>query len=678
MMSASDDAARRSSPYRRRFAALTLATTAALAAGVLGSAPAIAADAPVEIDVVTINDFHGRIEVDGQSAGAAVLAGAVQQQRAANPNTIFAAAGDLIGASTFTSFILSDEPTIHALNAAGLDVSATGNHEFDQGYSDLRDRVMPLAQWQYINANVFLGTGADAPTAVAPSWVKEVDGVRVGFVGAVTEELDSLVSPAGIAGLDVRDIATSVNKAADALRDGDPSNGEADVVILLVHEGAATTEVSSITPDSPLGKIVYGVDENVDAIVSAHTHLAYNHVIDGRPVVSAGQYGQYFGLMSLKVDPGTKELLSISNELKPLTHQVPDPKDPTKKVWEPLYPAVPEVAQIVSDAKVEADVIGAEKVGDVTADFNRARQSDGKTENRGGESTLGNFVADVQKWSTGADIALMNPGGLRTDISYASANEGDPDGTVSYREAATVQPFANTLMTTELTGAQLKSVLEEQWQPADASRPFLKLGVSDGFSYTYDPTAAAGAHITSMTLNGAAVDPAATYLVGVNSFLAAGGDNFFTLAAGANTKDTGKVDLQSMVDWFSEHGTASPDLVQRAVGVVPVASGAQAGEQVSVQLSSLAFSAGEPVPGEATLSLGDRVLATAAVDTTVVSATDEGGRATLTFTVPAGVYGGQTLTARAGDTVVQIPVTFAPFAGTVAAGDGTPGATQVG
>lgn len=615
---------------------------------------------PVDIDVVTINDFHGRIEADRASAGAAVIAGAVGQFREENPNTIFAGAGDLIGASTFTSFILDDNPTIDALNAAGLDVSAAGNHEFDQGWEDLRDRVQDRADWEYISSNVFL-TETGEP-ALAPAWVKELDGVRVGFVGAVTEDLPSLVSPDGIADLEVRSIADSVNAVADDLRDGDAANGEADVVILLVHEGAATKELSSITPDSPLGEIVYGVDKDVNAIVSAHTHLAYNHVIDGRPVVSAGQYGENLGLMNIKVDPKTKELISIVNEIKPLT-------DGAK----PLYAAVPEVQAIVDKAKAEADVLGNVKVGDITADFNRARQSNPANENRGGESTIGNFVADVQQWATGADVALMNPGGLRANLTYASSNASDPDGNVTYREAATVQPFANTLVTLQLTGAQLKSVLEEQWQPAGAARPFLKLGVSEGLEYTYDPTAAQGSRITSMMLNGEPVDPATSYTVAANSFLAAGGDNFFTLAKGTNKADTGKIDLQSMVDWFDANKTASPDYAQRAVGATFSAADADgyiAGDQVTVDVSSLAFSAGEPAPGEVTLSLGDTQLAAGAVDPAVVDTTDEGGRASLTFTVPNGVYGEQLLTIAVASTgtSVQVPFTIAgeaEFAGTI-------------
>lgn len=518
------------------------------------------------------------------------------------------------------------------------------------------------ADWEYISSNVFV-TETGEP-ALAPAWVKELDGVRVGFVGAVTEDLDSLVSPEGIKDLEVRSIVDSVNAVADDLRDGDESNGEADVVILLVHEGASSVELSSITPDSPLGEIVYGVDDDVDAIVSAHTHLAYNHVIDGRPVVSAGQYGENLGLMNIKVDPKTKDLISITNEIKPLTAG-----------GKPLYPAVPEVADIVAKAKAEADVLGAIKVGDITADFNRARQTNG-SENRGGESTIGNFVADVQKWSTGADVAIMNPGGIRANLTYASAGASDPDGNVTYREAATVQPFANTLVTLTLTGAQLKGVLEEQWQPAGSARPFLKLGVSKGLVYTYDPAAAQGSRITSITLDGAPLDPAKNYTVAANSFLAAGGDNFFTFKEGTGKRDTGKVDLQSMVDWFDANKTASPDYAQRAVGVAvsPAdADGYSAGDQVTVSLSSLAFSAGEPAPGEVSLSLGDTQIAAGAVDPAVVDTTDEGGRASLTFTVPSGVFGEQVLTVNVAGTgtTVQVPFTIegeAEFAGTIALG----------
>lgn len=617
--------------------------------------------APVDIDIVTINDFHGRIEQSAPAAGAAVLAGAVEQVRAENPNTIFAAAGDLIGASTFTSFIQDDNPTIDALNAAGLDVSAAGNHEFDQGWEDLRDRVQSRADWEYISSNVFLKGSDD--TALAPYYTETLDGVTVGFIGAVTEELDSLVSPAGIADLEVRGVVDSVNAVAEQLKDGDPANGEADVLVLLVHEGATTTDIASLSDGSAFAKIVQGVDPSVAAIVSAHTHLPYNHVVDGRPVVSAGQYGERFGLMKLQVDPVTKELLSISNELKPLMNGTT-----------PLYPAVPAVQSIVDEAKKVADQLGKQKVGDITGDFNRARQpgTDAQgnptlVENRGGESTLGNFVADVQLWAAKqdakADIAFMNPGGLRTDLVYKGTSAEDPDGNLTYKEAAGVQPFANTLVTLDLTGEQVKQVLEEQWQPAGSSRPFLKLGVNKELQVVYDPTAAAGSRVTHVTLNGTAIDPAATYRVVANSFLASGGDNFFTLGKGTNKADTGRVDLQSMVDWFAANGTATPDAAQRSVGLVlPAPADGQAyapGESLSLQLSSLDFSTSEPAAGEVTVSLGDTVLGTATVDRTVVPTSDEGGRATVDIVIPEGVEGAQSLTiaVAATGTSVTVPIT---------------------
>ncbi len=638
-------------PKRARW--ITGVAAAGLLLGVLPASTGFATPGnqdPVSIDVVTINDFHGRIEAEGRSAGAAVVAGAVEQFRGDNPNTIFAGAGDLIGASTFTSFIQDDNPTIDALNAAGLDVSATGNHEFDQGWDDLKNRVQPRADWEYVASNVFLADTGEH--ALAPSWVTELEGVKVGFVGAVVEGLKGMVNPDRVTELEVRGIAESVNDAAQALSDGDLGNGEADVVILLVHEGASGTALEAITPESQLGKIVAGVSADVDAIVSAHTHLAYDHVIDGRPVVSSGQYGENLGLMNIQVDSVSKDLISITNEIKPLTSD-----------GAPLYPAVPAVQAIVGEATAAAEELGSRNVGQITADFNRARQSDGVAENRGGESTIGNFTADVLAWSADADLGLINPGALRANLAFASAGVNDPDGHVSYREAAEVQPFANALQTIELTGAQLTQVLEEQWQPEGSSRPFLKLGVSQNVQVTYDPAAAQGSHVTRVTVDGSPIDPQAIYTVAANAFLAEGGDRFDTMSDGANRTDTGKTDLQSMVDWFAQFTTAVPDLAQRSVGATvnaPAGAGFVAGEDVVVRLSSLAFSTGEPAPTAATISLAGTNLATAPIDPIVIDTTDEAGRATLKFAAPAGVSGVQDLivTVEGNGTRAVVPVTF--------------------
>ena len=633
--------------------------TAALVLGPFAGAAASAAPAPVTIDIVTTNDFHGRLAASAPAGGAAVLAGMVDAFRAANPNTIFAAAGDLVGASTFPSYIQQDTPTIDAFNTMKLDVSALGNHEFDHGTTDLDGRIIPAAHWPYLSANIY--TKGTTTPAYDPYFVKVVDGVRIGFIGATTAELPSLVSPTGIATLEVGAIVPAVNRVADQLSDGNQANGEADALILLVHEGAASPALADATDNSVFGQIVSGVNSNVDAIVSGHTHVLYNHeiLIPGtstvRPVLQDGQYGENFGHLALSVDPTTHALLSITSETKPLFG---------------AFPPDPAVAAIVADAAAVASVKGSVPVGRITSDFSRASQADG-SENRGGESPLGNFVADVQLWATkdaSSQIALMNPGGLRSNLTVAAdpATPGDAAGVITYQEAASVQPFANSLVALDLTTAQLRAVLEEQWQPAQASRPFLKLGLSKSLSYLYDPAASAGNHITSMFIDGSPVDPAGSYRVTVNSFLASGGDNFSTFALGTNRQDTGKVDLQSMVDYFVAFPTVSPDYSQRSVGVHVVSSptGPVAGAPVTLELSSLLFSNAGPRASAVTASIGGVVLASAALDPTVVDTTDEVGRSTLTLALPAGLTGAQTITVtvRATGSTVAVPLTVAAAA----------------
>ncbi|MEI5585619.1 MULTISPECIES: bifunctional metallophosphatase/5'-nucleotidase [unclassified Agromyces] len=620
--------------------AVATATVAALALG--GVASAQAAPSPkadeaqiVDINLVTVNDFHGRIEQSGTAAGIARLASAVDSFRAENRNTVFAAAGDMIGASTFTSFIQQDVPTIEALNAAGLDVSAVGNHEFDQGFADLTDRVMPLADWEYLGANVY--TKGTQDPALPEYWTATYQGVTIGFVGAVTDELPSLVSPSGIEEIEVGSPVEAANRVADQLSDGRKNNGEADIVVMLVHEGAADTTLASATdPDSRFGQIVLNANDNIDAIVSGHTHLAYNHVIDGRPVISSGQYGERFSNMEISYNRKTDTLLSMENTIYTMATAF----DANNNVTAWLFEPDPEIVPIVEEATAVADELGNVVIGVAEGALNRAQRpgtvngQPALVENRGGESTLGNLVADVQLWALNQDrpaddlveITFMNPGGLRADIDA---------GDTTYREAANVQSFANTLVTLELTGAQIEAILEEQWQPSGASRPFLKLGVNEALTYTYDPTAAQGEHITEILLNGAPLDPSATYLVGANSFLASGGDNFVTFRQGVNKADSGKIDLAAMVDYFQTFGTVTPDYAQRAVGVDVVSV---VGDTATVNLSSLDFSTTEPKAGTVTVSLDGVELDTATVDASFPTPPtyDEIGRATVSFAVPAG------------------------------------------
>lgn len=646
----------RSRGMGRRAIALTAAV--AMAAGFVSvtTLPAAAVDAaPVEIDILTINDLHGRLEAAPPAAGAAVLGGLVAASRAANPNTLFISAGDSIGASTFTSFIQNDEPTLDVLNAMGLDVSALGNHEFDQGRADVDDRVIPNSDFPYLGANIY-EKGTQTP-AYQEYEVIEVGGIDVGFVGVLTESMPSLVSPAGIATLDFGDMTAAAVRVADQLQDGDAANGEADVVILVVHEGAPSTTLAAATGENEFGDLIRGVLGKVDAVVSGHTHLQYDLEIpvpgtdEVMPLIQGGQYGEAYGHLELTVDPVSKELLSITAGVKPLVGAAqPDP----------------QIAAIVADAVAFAAVAGNRSLGSITDDFLRGIDFTGQNgavnENRGAESALGNVVADAQLWATrdlGTEVALMNPGGLRANLVFAASGELDPAGNLTFREAANVQPFANTLFTMTLTGAQLRSVLEQQWQPAGSSRPFLKLGVSSTFQYTYDPARAAGERIGTMLLNGVPVAEDQQVRVVANSFLAAGGDNFATLAQGTQRADSGRIDLQAFVDYVGAFSPISPDFAQRSVGVSlsPAdADGYTAGDQLTLTLSSLLFTNQGDREAEVVVSIGDEVLGSAPIDPTIVARSDETGRAVVTITLPAEVSGAQQLLIAVPDNGTEIAV----------------------
>lgn len=643
------------------------------------------------VQLLATNDFHGRILDDPGSAaaGAASLAGAVKELRAGNPSTVFAAAGDLIGASTFESFIANDKPTIDALNEAGLEVSAAGNHEFDKGYHDLVDRVMapydPVtnpeggAEWEYIASNVRMKH--DHSAALPETWYRTLpDGRTIGFVGAVTEDLPALVAGEGIADIEVTDIVDSVNHHADELKDAGGC-GEADgcdLVIMLVHEGAASTAYSAVTDDSTFADIVRGADADIDAIVSGHTHLAYNHkvpvpaweaegrAVTERPVVSAGQYGAYLNRLRFEFEPGTDELVDIRQSVVSL-------KD---------FDADPATQQIVDDAVDAAAGPGNAPLGDLEGPFQRARRTDPNisggpaVENRGGESTLGNLIAEIQRWKTDADIGFMNPGGLRADLL---GNPGDPR-VLTYRQAADVQPFANTLVTMDLTGDQIKTILEQQWQrDADGnipSRPFLRLGTSDGFTFTQDALRPEGDRITGMWLDGQPLDPDATYRVSATSFLSSGtGDNFWGFAAATDKQDTGKTDLQAVVDYMAEFADPlAVDHAQHGVGV-RFAGGAPAeygsGDTLAFTLSSLAMTAADDVQDtQVEVLLDGAVLGTFPVSNTLrTEPDDEAGTAAVSVVLPAGLVDGTE------DVVVRGTTTGTEVIVPIATTDGLPNAT---
>jgi 5'-nucleotidase len=692
------------SPSRRRFARAT-ALVAATTIGIVGAGALSASAAPgdVAIDVYTINDFHGHLEqnLGSGEAGAASIATAIDSFRLANPNTAFVSSGDNISGSPFISQALNDEPTIDVLNQMGLSVSAIGNHEFDKGRADLDGRVSDRSTFDYISANLYeKGT---TQRAYAPYDVQTIGGIRVGFVSAVTEDLPTLVSPDGIATLDVRSIVDGVNSAATELRDGvdDGVNLEADVVVLLVHEGAASAGDSLTDINTVFGRIVTGTGPNVDAIASAHTHNLYAQTVTVGaktiPVLQTGSFGTHLGHLNFLVNPVTKQITASSaSNIRLVTPAVVGGAAAAA-----VYPQDPEIAAIVADAKQRSSIIGRVSIGSITDSFTRALQSDGTTENRGGESDLGNEVADGQLWATqdlGTQIAFMNPGGLRTNIAFAAntANPQDSNGNVTYEEAATVQPFANTLITQTVTGAQVKTVLEQQWQTGQ-SRPFLKLGISADLTYTYDPAAADGSHVTQIFYKGAPIAAEDTFKIVTNSFLAAGGDGFLELAKGQGKTDTGRVDLDAFVNYIGANSPLAPDYTTRSVGIANLADPAgtpvdfgttEPGTSYEFALSSLLLGGVPPSDAELQVFFDDEQIATAEIDPTVVDKFDEQGRATVAFTLPETLRNGDhTVSFQIGDAGLRLTFPLVITGGipdpvvdptTPSVGAGTPGTVAPG
>ncbi|WP_245528084.1 ExeM/NucH family extracellular endonuclease [Cellulomonas gilvus] len=654
----------------------------------------------IDLTFLNINDFHGRID-----ANTVKFAGTVEQQRAAADGPVaFLSAGDNIGASLFASATQDDQPTIDVLNALDLKAAAIANHELDKGFTDLTDRVMDEADWSYLGANVY-AKGTKNP--VLPEFeLVDMGGVTVGVIGAVTQETPSLVTPAGIADLDFGDPVEAVNRVAAQLSDGDAANGEADVLVAEYHEGAGAgtpdgaTLVQELAAGGAFAQIVQDTSAKVDVIFTGHTHKQYAWAapvpgVEGktRPVLQTGSYGEFLGKVVLTYDTATDEVLTHTEQNVARTTTAD-----TELVT--AYPRVAEVKTIVDAALAHAAVVGSQPVGSVTADITTAFAGgsyvDGRyqgpgplpttgRDDRASESTLGNLVASSLRETLssdlrgGAQIGVVNPGGLRGELLYARSGAEAQDGIVTYAEANGVLPFVNNLWTTTLTGEQFVTLLEQQWQTnrdgSIPSRPYLQLGLSDNVSYTYDPAAPRGEHITSVTVDGEPLDPSAEYRIGTFSFLATGGDNFRVFEDATDTRDSGLVDRDAWIAYLQANEDLAPDFARHAVAVTDQPTEAFAGDAVTFGVSRLDLtSLGSPLNTSVDVRLDDE---------SIGGATVSGGAATIAVVIPAATTAGDhelTLVAAPSGTTVTIPLTVkAPTATATTLtvlGDRTAGATQ--
>ena len=534
-----------------------LRTLLVTAAAALATGCATPPAGPLSVKVLAINDFHGNLQTpssglrirDPQDAsklvtvragGAAHLATAVAELRAKNPNHIFVAAGDLIGATPLISALFRDEPTVEALSMMGLEVSAVGNHEFDRGADELirlqRGGCHPGegcrgpqpfagARFQYLAASTI-----DEKTGrpiLPPVHVKRFEGVPVAFIGLTLKDTPQIVMPAGVAGLRFADEAETVNALVPGLR----AQG-IEAIVLLIHEGGLPAGDYNECPglSGPIVEIVKKLDRAVDVVISGHTHRAYNCRLDGRLVTSADKYGTIVSEIDLTIDRRTRDVV--------------DAKAENVIVRPERFAKNPAIDALVATYERLAAPLARRVVGRIAAPLARE-------ETPAGESVVGQVVADAQLAATadaGAQIALMNPGGLRAALGRAGGGE------VTYEELFAVQPFYNNLVTVTLTGAQLQRALEEQW--IDQPRPRI-LQVSRGFAYQWDASRPVGQRVVpgSVTLDGMPIDAARSYRVTINSFLASGGDNFRVFAQ-AGERRTGIMDI----DAFERYLARTPGL----------------------------------------------------------------------------------------------------------------------
>ncbi|UQA93830.1 bifunctional metallophosphatase/5'-nucleotidase [Streptomyces halobius] len=583
-------------PQQRRIARrLTAAATVlAAAAGVTaGALPAGAHDEParhpgrtVDVQLLSFNDFHGNLEPpqgssgtveeiqpDGskktvEAGGVEYLAQSLRTARKGHPYSVTAAAGDMVGASPLLSGLFHDEPTIEAMNRLGLDVTSVGNHEFDEGRKELTrlqkggchpedgcyadGRTFEGARFPYLTANV-----TDEKTGkpmLRPYTVWQHRGVKIGFIGVTLEGTPDIVNAEGIKGLKFHDEVETINKYAKELdKQGVKS------VVALIHEGGLPASTSyNYNCDSPgpgdgisgpITEIAEKVTPAVDALVTGHTHQAYACTIPDpsgtpRTVTSAASYGKLYTDTTLTYDRRTKDIVRTSVKASGAVNHVVDR----------IQPKAADMTALIKRWNKLAAPIANRPVGHISADIA------GRGANAP-ESPLGDLIADAQLEATGPDgkggaqLALMNPGGIRSDLAF-KASGGEGDGVVTYGEAFTVQPFTNMMNVIDLTGEQLITGLQQQVSGPNAASPKI-LQVSEGLTYTLDLTKSGADRVVrnSVKLNGVAIDPAKTYRVAMNEFLSGGGDGFPAFKDGRN-KYVGQSDLEAFTAYLKAHSSA--------------------------------------------------------------------------------------------------------------------------
>ncbi|MFN9570125.1 MAG: bifunctional metallophosphatase/5'-nucleotidase [Cyanobacteriota bacterium] len=539
---------------------------------------------PIQLRLIAINDFHGNLEEGQlelrwpnpnsgattplPSGGAPALAGLVTSLRQGAPHSLVVSSGDLVGATPLISALFRHEPTIAIANQIGVDLAIPGNHEFDAGSTELlrllkggcqtKEPATPQpgrsragetaagsagatptppcalgphqpARFATIAANITTPTGATLFPATA---IRNFAGVKVGFIGATTASTPKIVIASGIQGLHFGDESEAINRAADALQ-----RPGVQAIVAVIHEGgetgAAGQRLDWNNPSCPMARgplfaIARQRAPATDVVFSAHSHQGYNCRINGRPILQATAFGRGVAVVDLALNPRTGDVdrtRTISRNLPVLNGRTNPQLRQTVLAAEPawwravLARATPDpaVAERVARYARAAAPIASRAVGRIGGSFDRGGATD---------SAAGRLIADAQLAATqspaagDAQAALMNPGGIRTNLMCRAA----PPCTVTYGDIFAMQPFGNSLVVLTLSGAELKQLLERQ-QPPGAPRPTF-LQPSASLRYSWVVQAPYGERVRQLRLNGQPIQAQQPVRLVVNSFLAQGGDGF--------------------------------------------------------------------------------------------------------------------------------------------------------
>ncbi|KAA0791902.1 bifunctional UDP-sugar hydrolase/5'-nucleotidase [Bacillus sp. BPN334] len=477
----------------------------------------------VDVQMLGINDFHGQLDTvkkinNKEAGGADYLATYLKERKKQNPNTLLVHAGDIVGASPPVSALLQDEPTIEFLNDLKFDVGTIGNHEFDEGIDEMKRLIyggyhektgnFKGANFPYVAANFY--NKSTGRLFLPPFTVKMVDDVPVGFIGVVTTDTPNVVMPTMLKNVQITDEVEAINKSAQQLK----RLGVKSIVV-LAHVGG-TTDESGVT-NGDLTRIANETDSEVDVIFGGHSHTYVNGTVNNKLIVQANSYGTAFSDVDVTIDRKTKDIVKKKAEVITTYHEG---VEPDKQVKQKIDQYKEKIAPLVNEV-----------VGKSTAPIDRKQ-------NDAGESTLGNVIADAQRQTMQAQIALMNPGGIRNDLDA---------GDITWGELYGVQPFGNQLIKVDLTGQDIRDILNQQWQKGTTRM----LQIS-GIQYTWDANKPSGEKVTNIRLtNGEELSPSKTYSVVANAFLASGGDGFVSFKNGKNS-ETGPNDFEALVDYVKQ------------------------------------------------------------------------------------------------------------------------------